>query len=230
MNSNLKNKIKILEETRTIGVTTGSVSGLYLFKDSEVVAFESTLERDFLMRLETFNHVTNVTSQPLTLEYTCSQNKTRHYTPDFLVEFDLRIWPYKPPQLIEVKPRKFIKEQLITHRDKFKAAFQLCKESAYVFHFMDEAKIHDQRFLNAKFLKRFKHNEVDPTERKCVLELFKTSPFLSFEQILKNNYIGKRYRAEGIQIVWALISQGTLNCDLNQKLSFQTELWVPGDE
>ena len=230
MNSDLKPKIKISEQRRTIGVTGGSVSGLYLFRGSDVIAFESTLERDFLVRLETFKHVTNVTSQPFTLEYTCSQNKARKYTPDFLVEFDLKIHPYIPPQVIEVKPRKFIKKKLLAEKDKFKAAFQYCRENAFIFHFMDEERIHDNRFYNAKFLKRYRQSEIDSKEIESIVDLFKEKPSMLFENILNTNYLGKRYRSEGIYIVWSLIAQRVLDCDFNEKINFQTELWLTTDE
>lgn len=56
-----------------------------LLKDS-AVPFESTLERDFLIRLEVDPNVLAVESQPFTIEYV-DNGKKRVYTPDFLVTY-----------------------------------------------------------------------------------------------------------------------------------------------
>ena len=227
MNSNLKNKITFTEQNRVIGITASSVSGLYPFKKKQTVPFESMLEKDFLIRLETFGSVLDVVAQPFTLNYVSAENKTRQYTPDFLVSFKSSPWPYRAPELIEVKPNKFLQEQLTLQKDKYKAAFQFCRENGYIFHFMDEYKIHDQRFTNANFLKRFNGHEVDDIETQWILDSFQKKPIMTFDHILAKHYNGSHYRAIGIRQIWAMIASGKLECDLSQKLDFQTELWEP---
>ena len=59
MNNQSCDTVNIVPARRKIGNTRISVSGLYPFKKDSAVAFESTLERDFLIRLEVDPNVTN---------------------------------------------------------------------------------------------------------------------------------------------------------------------------
>lgn len=86
MYNQLCDTVKIVPARRKVGNTRISVSGLYPFKKDSAVAFESTLERDFLIRLEIDPNVLAVESQPFTIEY-IDNGKKRVYTPDFLVTY-----------------------------------------------------------------------------------------------------------------------------------------------
>ena len=54
---------------RKIGYTYGSVSGHYPFRKEFSIAYESLLERDFLIMLEFNDSVSEVVGQPLSLIY-----------------------------------------------------------------------------------------------------------------------------------------------------------------
>lgn len=54
---------------RKIGPTRRSVSGCYAFRGEESIAFESTLERDFLIKADFDVSVLGVISQPCAIPF-----------------------------------------------------------------------------------------------------------------------------------------------------------------
>ena len=102
MNINSCNKVDN-PSRRKIGTTRRSVSGLYPFRGVGPVDFESTLERDFLIRLETDRRVLDVVSQPTTIEFVGPRSQVYPYTPDYLVTY--RAYPGPEPSSILVYER-----------------------------------------------------------------------------------------------------------------------------
>lgn len=92
-----------LTPVRRIKSTRRSLSGVYAFRGN-AVAYESTLERDFLQRIDFNRNVVAAVSQPVSLDFVVLNGRSYTYTPDFLVYF-------KPdsglrPMLVEVKPEE----------------------------------------------------------------------------------------------------------------------------
>lgn len=58
MNRNSRDEFAPMQQVRKIGPTRRSVSGVYAFRGERSIEFESTLERDFLMRVEFSQPVT----------------------------------------------------------------------------------------------------------------------------------------------------------------------------
>ena len=215
---------------RSIGTTYSSISGLYPFKQNEAVAFESTLERDFLIRLETFESVLNVVSQPLTIEYNDQNGKPRHYTPDYLVQYKAFPWPFRPYELIEVKPRSKLKKHISQWKPKYKAAIKFCKQHDYVFHLMDENRIRDQRWKNAMFLQRYRKMQFDSADTQWIINHLKKMGTATFDYLLSRHFFGENDKAIGISLLWHLVANKLIECDLSLPLSPKTELWVITDE
>ena len=69
---------------RKIGYTYGSISGIYPFRKEKSIAYESPLERDFLILLEFNDSVSDVVEQPLTLQYKNQKGRTVPYTINFI--------------------------------------------------------------------------------------------------------------------------------------------------
>ncbi|MGH8162450.1 MAG: Tn7 transposase TnsA N-terminal domain-containing protein, partial [Gammaproteobacteria bacterium] len=128
-NANKRDAVRKARSTRAIGLARGSISGLMPFRGGEAVGFESTLERDFLIRLETDRKVARVTSQPVTIEYQGADERLLRYTPDYLVEYDPKpVWaPFIHPILVEVKPRLKLAKHLAEWRPRFRAAMRYCR-------------------------------------------------------------------------------------------------------
>ncbi len=215
---------------RKVTSTYGSISGYYPFKGTECVRFESMLERDYLARLETFNNVLNVISQPLTLRFTGSNSQVYPYTPDFLVNFKGPPHDMKKGILVEVKPRDVLIDNLKIWKPKFKAAFKYCNEHDLVFHFMDETRIRDQRGKNANFLQRYRKRDFDAELSTEILKTLSLMGTASFDHLLTRHFRTKESKGLGISQIWHLVSTGKIDCDLSLPLNYSTELWISDND
>ncbi|WP_335953784.1 TnsA endonuclease N-terminal domain-containing protein [Acinetobacter higginsii] len=218
--------VKIVPARRKIGNTRISVSGLYPFKKDSAVAFESTLERDFLIRLEIDPNVLAVESQPFTIEYSDNGQK-RVYTPDFLVTYKHDDYlPFIAPRLVEVKPIDELQLNLPLWKARYRAAMRVCKEEGWKFNIAHEGRIRDQLWSNAMFLQKYRKMEFPPADSKHLLDYVRVRGAVTFETLLARHFLGKWDKAIGISQIWYLVSHGYLICDLSAPLQPSTELWV----
>jgi len=221
--------VKIIPARRKIGNTRISVSGLYPFKKDSAVAFESTLERDFLIRLEVNPNVLAVESQPFTIEY-FDDGKKRVYTPDFLVTYKHdNFLPFIPPKLVEVKPIEELRINLHLWKARYRAAMLICKEEGWKFHIAHEGRIRDQLWMNAMFLQKYRKMEFSLTDSKHLLNYVQDRGAVTFETLLSRHFLGKWERANGISQIWYLVAHGFLACDLSLPLQPSTEFWISGN-
>lgn len=218
----------MLKQIRKIKPTRRSVSGVYMFRGEEPIEFESTLERDFIIRQEFNLHVAQIIPQPTQIEFV-KNGRTYPYTPDFLVYFklgDAHYEFYPKPILVEVKHRAELKKNWSVWRDKFKAAFHYAKEQGYQFRFYDEYRIRNQVLDNIRFLDRYKQMQFPVEESRAVLETVASMGCTPYHYLLASHFMGI-YKAEGIAHIWHLLATRKLDCDMTLPLSNFTELWIP---
>ncbi|MCX7553083.1 heteromeric transposase endonuclease subunit TnsA [Marinicella sp. S1101] len=219
-------KLPVGSPKRVIKAAYGSVTGFYPFKGQDSVQFESTLERDFLKRLETFDSVITVISQPVVIDYITAKGNPSTYTPDFRVV--RKSYPYvlRPDCIVEVKPNKFLRKNFKELKPKFKAAIRYCKENGMVFHLMDEFKIKDTRWKNANFLRRYKKMNFEAEESEWIIRSLKLMGMTTFGRLLDHLYKSKDKRNIGKSHLWHLIANGRVYCDKSLPLDSFSELWV----
>jgi len=148
-------------QMRKIKPTRRSVSGVYAFRGNSMVAYESTLERDFLIRTEFSLNVLDVIPQPAEIPFVSSNGRTYTYTPDFLVYYRLGSHSYDDypkPVLVEVKPETEWRRHWREWLPKWKAAWSYARSQGWEFHIRDESRIRDQMFDNIRFLERYKRS------------------------------------------------------------------------
>lgn len=222
----------MLTQTRKIKPTRRSVSGIYAFRGETAIPFESTLERDFIIRKEFNQSVLDIIPQPCQIPFTTNNGRKHIYTPDFLVYYRLgnRGYPEFPrPVLIEVKPelewRKHWREWL----PKWKAAYRFAQDRDWIFHIQDESRIRDQALANIRFLERYKRMNFPIEESLWVISNLRAMGSAPFHFLLARHFMGI-YRAQGIAHLWHLLATRQLECDISRPLNDQTELWVTTDE
>lgn len=222
-------KVQFPRQMRRIGVTRRSISGIYAFRGETAIPFESTLERDFIIRNEFCLTVLEVIPQPIQIPFVASNGQTYTYTPDFLVYYRLGNMGYEEypkPLLVEVKPRSEWKQHWREWLPKWKAAYRYAKEQGWDFHIHDESRIRDQVLENIRFLDRYKRTQFPIEEARCVIESVKQMGGAPFHYILAKHFMGI-YKAEGIAHIWHLLATRQFDCDISLPLSDFTELWVP---
>ncbi|WP_319469992.1 heteromeric transposase endonuclease subunit TnsA [uncultured Pseudodesulfovibrio sp.] len=219
-------------QVRKIKSTRRSISGSYVFRGESAIQFESSLERDFLIRLEFNLAVLDVIPQPCEIPFTDGNGQSRTYTPDFLVYYKMGNSCYANhirPQLIEVKPEAHWRANRRKWLLKWKAAYRYAKEKGWFFHIHDESRIRDQVYKNIRFLERYKQMSFAPEESEWVTKNIQTKGAISIDRILARHFMGN-YRSEGLSHIWYLLATRKLDCDMSLPLNEQTELWVPTND
>ncbi len=231
MTNNNCDSIKI-QQQRKIKPTRRSVSGIYVFRSETPIEFESTLERDFLIRTEFSLNVVDIIPQPVRILYTGTNGQTYSYTPDFLVYSrlgNLEYWNYPKPVLVEIKPDKQWKSHSSQSKPKLKAAINYARKQGWTFRIYNESSIRDKALENIRFLMRYKRMQFPIEESREVLENVKQMGGAPFHYIVARHFIGL-HKAEGIAHIWHLLSTRQLDCDISRPLNDFTELWVPTNE
>ena len=85
------------------------MSGIHSFRGERGIPFESTLERDFLIRTGFRLDVSEIIAQPIQIPFRTSTGGDVTYTPDFLVIYrpeDPAHPEHRKPNLVEVKPER----------------------------------------------------------------------------------------------------------------------------
>lgn len=216
-------------QTRRIGPTRRSVSGVYVFRKETPIQFESTLERDFLIRAEFMLDVLDVTPQPVGIPFVDTQGRENIYTPDFLVHYRLgsRTYDeYPQPLLVEVKPAEKWRANWRTWAEKWKTARSFARTQGWQFRIHDESRIRDQTFQNIRFLERFQRIQFAEEESQWIVANLRQMGATPFHYLLSRHFMGN-YRANGIAHIWHLLACRQIDCDISRPLSDQTELWVP---
>src|SRR3954463_2002061 len=123
--------VSVPRQRRRARPTGPCASGVYMFRGERPIPYESTLERDFIIRHEFDPNVLEIVPQPFEIPFQTPDGRTDSYTPDFFVLYRLgdRHWAYAiPPLLVEVKPRDEILRHWRKWSPKFKAAIKFSKE------------------------------------------------------------------------------------------------------
>lgn len=218
---------------RKIGPTRRSVSGFYAFRGEESIAFESTLERDFLVKADFDLDVLGVISQPCEIPFHHPVTGRRYtYTPDYLVYYRLgsrHYEDYPKPLLVEVKPQAKWQEHWRDWSPKWKAALRHAKNEGWSFRIHDESRIRDKTFENITFLTRYKRMVFPHEESHEVLKTVREMGGASLDYLLARHFMGI-YRAEGISHLWHLLATRQLDCDMAQPFSPFSEVWIPDYE
>ena len=226
MNNNSCDLI-IPHQMRKIKPTRRSVSGFYAFRGETAIAFESTLERDFLIRKEFSLHVLDIIPQPVQIPFV-KNGRTYPYTPDFLVYYRLGNMPYNDypkPLLVEVKPRSDIRQHWSEWKSKYSQALHFAKQQGWDFRIHDESRIRDKSLENIRFLDRYKRMQFPFEESELILETLNKMGSAPFHYIISRHFMGL-YKAEGIAHLWHLLATRQLDCDISLPLNDLTELWV----
>lgn len=219
-------------QMRKIKPTRRSLSGVYAFRGHSSVAYESSLERDFLIRTEFSLSVLDVISQPAEIPFVSSNGRAYTYTPDFLVYYRLGSHSYDDypkPVLVEVKPETEWRKHWREWLPKWKAAWSYARTQGWEFHIRDESRIRDQTFDNIRFLERYKRMQFSAEESWWVLETVSQMGCATMDYLLARHFMGI-YRAEGIAHLWHLLATRKLDCDISRPLNEFSELWIPTNE
>ena len=118
----------------------------------EVVEFESILEKEYMLLLDSDPYLESYDVQPVEIPL----SRGRIYVPDLLVTY--RPTPsgnLRPPELVEIKTQEHLDRYADKYREKFAAAVVFAEERGWIFVTRTELDVRTPLIQNLKYLHRY---------------------------------------------------------------------------
>lgn len=219
-----KEVIISLKKVRNIGLKYFSLSGQQIsIKKNSQISFESSLERDFIQLLEFNKKVFSYYEQPIKILFN-NEGKRKSYVPDFYIKYS----DDRPDELVEIKFREDLKKNWSKYKPKFKAAKQFCDDNQIIFRIIDETKIRNTFLYNAIFLLSYirpKAN-IDYYYVDCIFDFVRENEKSTPNEIIETLGQDISGKAELIFVIWYMVASDILHCDMNQKLTMNTKIYI----
>ena len=196
-----------MKQVRKIKPTRRSISGHVAFK-GDSIAFESSLERDFIIYHSFRDDVIDIVPQPIAIPFV-KNGRSYEYTPDFFVQMKTE-W--------QTNWRDW--------SDKWKATIKFCREREFRFVIYDEDRIHHLALENINFLMRYKNTTVVPEEVKAVLQDIELRGNTTVEYVLERYFKSHFYRNQGKHLLWYLMANKMIGFNIWSDIrSEKLEIW-----
>lgn len=207
--SNLSSKLRAREP---IGRSFGLIRGKFPSrKVGRMIHWESQLERDAVYLFEFSPGVVTYREQPLTTYYTLD-GKTRRYTPDF--ELSLSTGEVI---LVEIKPSEKLRDP--DERRRFERIREHFADIGKPFQILTDVEIRQPALLeNLRMVARHRVTSLSHLERQTFRRTLAKQKAITFQDAVG--------LLADVTIVWRLIGECLLSCDLTQLVSRQTILCV----
>lgn len=187
--------------------------------------FESTLERDFIALLEFDPSVETFEVQPLTLDWTDSNGKSRRYTPDVLATFNLP-HRHRGRTLYEVKYRDELRKDWQELRPKFRAAVHFTRIQGWRFKIITEVEIRTPYLDNAKFLLPFmRQGPAEEVHMDLLDEQLRHLHHSTPAKLMASVFQDEWNQARQLPTLWYLIGTRQIGVDLSTKLTMTSPIW-----
>jgi hypothetical protein len=172
-------------------------------KSTEMAAFESLLEKDYLLLLDFDNSVERFDVQPVRIPV---EGVHRGYVPDALVFYhpDTITGLPRQPELVDVKNSAEAIRNAEKYRPKFAAAKKFASERGWVFKIVDETQIRTPRLANLKFLRAYRNVYPDQADINRVLNLIQEDKSSS-EALLSALAVSDEERLHWLPIIWSML-------------------------
>jgi hypothetical protein len=216
--------LKAVRSVKSNGYT--SVGKLSTLKNDKMIQYESQMEEDFATILEFNIGVDRFVDQPVKIGFKLG-GKKRSYTPDFLAYYrnDIEEYEKLSPHLFEVKQRKDIKRNWLKLKPKFVEAIKFCSMKGWRFKIITEKEIYTPYFYNAKSLVPYLRRVPELGLADHVLDTLNyldTSTPSELLAVATNDF---DRRMNLIPALWHLIANRMIGCDLESKLTMESEIW-----
>ena len=187
------------------------------------VAFESALERDFLILLASDPNLADVREQPMRIDFRDATGRATRYTPDFLALYDGE----RPQQVLyEVKYRADLRAEWPRLKPAFLAARQHAREHGVRFSVMTEMEIRGPYLANLRFLRGYRDRSYDEAIEEHLVRTLAALGETTPQALLAAAYRDGENRIAAIAPLWRLLATGRVHADLFGPLTMTTPVWV----
>lgn len=210
---------------RELRTSRRSLTGRVTLGDGGGAAFESSLERDWLLALDFDPRVQAIQVQPFSLHYE-HRGTTRRYTPD--VRADYRLESGMATVVYEVKPSEELRLNWSAYRPRFKAAVHYCRDHGWRFKLVTERHIRTALLDNARFLRRYRALPEQDIYVQQLLYTLRALGTTTPQALLAAAYWAEESRMAALPMLWKLIATSRLGADLHVPLTMSAPIWQPG--
>jgi len=212
---------------RTIPKNYRSLTGLIPnTRTQSMTAFESSLERDFLLLLDFDPDVEFYEEQPVTITYHDASGRRRTYTPDVFVRY--RIDPlhtrHTQPHLCEIKYRDDLRQHWAEYRPKFRAAHRYARQRDWHFRVVTERHVRTPYLANVKFLRSYQAIPLNDLYRTRLLTTLSALGETDPASLLTAMSHDRWQHAQMLPMLWQLIATRQVGTDLHQPLTMQSRI------
>lgn len=193
--------------------------------------YESSLERDLMLLLQFDAAVDLYTPQPITINFRDRAGDPHKFTPDGLIEWraDLKLDDYRPV-LVEVKYREAFVGHWREMRSRFQAARSFAKERGWVFAVYTEREIRTTFLENVRFLLPYRKRSISAETFLWVKHALEKVGESTPSALLAQLYRDKWNQATALPVIWKLLAEREIGCDLTQPLIMTSPIWSLSQE
>ena len=191
------------------------------------IAYESDLERDFLLLLQFDSSLAGIREQPVTIPCKAADGRQTKYTPDFIT---VHAAPAPWGCVTEVKPAAMITKEWITLRPRLMAGRDYAHQNGLSFMLLTERQIRSAPLEAMRFLVRFKDLPTNEcVEKHLVHRLAGLGPSTP-PKLLAAAFRSQQSQAEALPYLWKLVANGRIIAAVGERpLTMSTVLWIDGD-
>jgi hypothetical protein len=197
-------------------------------KNAEMDAFESLLEKDYLLTLDFDDAVARFEVQPVHIPVA---GIPKGYVPDVFVEYlpDPQTGEIRKPSLVEVKSTEDLARNAEKYAPKFAAARQYADERGWEFITKDQADIRTPRLANIKFLREYRNFSPSSDDIQTVLQHMENAGGDCSSQRLMDTFAPTDdIKLYWLPVIWSMVLTRHLNTDLDKLFCNDVPLWLPG--
>jgi len=197
-------------------------------KNEEMDAFESLLEKDYLLLLDFDDSVDAFEVQPVRIPVL---GVPKGYVPDVLVKYcpDSETGAVRKPSLVEVKHSDDLVRNAGKYALKFAAAHQYAEERNWDFKTIDQNDIRTPRLANLKFLREYRNVMPSESDIQTVLgHMAGIDVDISSQALLEALAPKNDDKLYWLPIIWSMVLSRHLATDLDQPFKNDVPLWQPG--
>lgn len=200
-------------------VVTGGYSSS---KNTQIDAFESLLEKDYLLLLDFDKSVRSFEVQPVIVPV---PGVSRGYVPDVLVHYhpDPSSGLEPKPSLVEIKDTSDLVRNASKYANKFECATRFAQERGWEFKIVDQNEIRTPRLANLKFLREYRNIKPSAQEVDRVWQHVGATP-RSHHDVLDHLAQTDDDRLFWLPIIWSMLLTGHLATDMNEPFSGDVHL------
>ena len=209
---------------RKIPKTYRSISGRFpsAINKGRCIGYESKLERDFYLKKEFDNTISDYEEQPIRFAGVVNGKKVS-YTPDTRINF----LDGKPGQIVEIKYQEELEEKAAELEPRFTLARDHTRENGMDFVIATEKEIYAGCLDNYRLIYRFtKPPNNSGAKRARIIELIESAGELTLKDLLLSVGDDRKVYAEYSTTIWHLLYTGEIEADLSEPIGYQTILRI----